>query len=339
MMGLLIITVSIFAILSMAQPPPTATVLVLAECEKMPDYQQWILDSDESTKYVVFKLQKYPGACIDCDGCELNHTPYIWTCEPDHANQDWEIVNSGNNNVLLQSYANGTCLQLISSSLNSKMNMQKCDPSNTLQQFNINNGYISSIVNKSLCITPVFYTCKSPQFSSYPYCNQNLLIEERVNDLLSRMTLKEKVDNLGSNNQGVPRLGVPNNAFHEALHGVLCGCGNIVNNNTGCPTSFPHALLLSATFNRSLWKNIGIAISTEARAFANQGLSGLFYWAPDINLFRDPRWGRGQEVPGEDPFLTSQYVMQYSYNMQYGEDTKYLKVISTAKHFADYDQE
>eukprot|EP00484_Ammonia_sp_Unknown_P005082 CAMPEP_0197074090 /NCGR_PEP_ID=MMETSP1384-20130603/210934_1 /TAXON_ID=29189 /ORGANISM="Ammonia sp." /LENGTH=946 /DNA_ID=CAMNT_0042512931 /DNA_START=16 /DNA_END=2857 /DNA_ORIENTATION=- len=153
------------------------------------------------------------------------------------------------------------------------------------------------------------------------------------------MTLAEKVQNLQSTNPGVTRLGVPSNLFHEALHGVVCGCGETYENNTGCPTSFPHALLLGATFNRSLWREVGSAISTEARAFANQGIVGLFFWAPDINLFRDPRWGRGQEVPGEDPFLTGQYVMEYSYHMQNGEDTKYMKVVSTAKHYADYDQE
>eukprot|EP01084_Bolivina_argentea_P263558 446125_1 len=153
------------------------------------------------------------------------------------------------------------------------------------------------------------------------------------------MTLNEKVQNLGSTNPGIPRLGVPKNSFHEALHGVLVGCGAIYQNNTGCPTSFPHATLLGATFNRSLWRHIGEAISTEARSFANQGISGLYYWAPDINLFRDPRWGRGQEVPGEDPFLTGQYAAQFIYNFQYGEDSKYLKTVAVCKHYADYDQE
>eukprot|EP01084_Bolivina_argentea_P243622 408373_1 len=155
------------------------------------------------------------------------------------------------------------------------------------------------------------------------------------------MTLYEKVQNLQRRGTGVgiPRLGVPANIFNEALHGVNCNCGETYKGNTGCATSYPHATLLGSTFNRSLWRTIGAAISTEARAFANQGITGLFFYAPDINLFRDPRWGRGQEVPGEDPFLTGQYVMEYSYNMQFGEDEKYLKVVSTAKHYADYDQE
>ncbi len=149
----------------------------------------------------------------------------------------------------------------------------------------------------------------------------------------------EKVTNLENNNIGVPRLGMPSTRYNEALHGIVSGCGQATNGNTGCPTSFPHATALGATFNRSLWRRIGSAISTEGRALANQGIVGLFFWAPDINLGRDPRWGRGQEVPGEDPFLTSQYVMEYSYHFQHGEDDRYLKLVSTGKHYADYDQE
>lgn len=87
---------------------------------------------------------------------------------------------------------------------------------------------------------------------------------------------------------------------------VLCGRA------AGCPTSFPHATLLAATFNESLWRTIGSTISTEARALHNQGIAGLSFWAPDINEFRDPRWGRGQEVPGEDPFLTGACVRAHA---------------------------
>ena len=98
-------------------------------------------------------------------------------------------------------------------------------------------------------------------------------------------------------------------------------------------------MLLGATFNRSLWREIGTVISNEARALYNQGISGLFYFAPNINLFRDPRWGRGQEVPGEDPYLSGQYGIEYVKSMQSGQDPRYLKVATVAKHFADYDVE
>ena len=100
------------------------------------------------------------------------------------------------------------------------------------------------------------------------------------------MNLYEKTKNLQRGGPGMIRLGVPANVYYEALHGVLTDCGKTYMNNTGCPTSFPHALLLGATFNRSLWKQIAIAISTEARAFYNQRKTGLFYYTPNINLFR-----------------------------------------------------
>ena len=117
-----------------------------------------------------------------------------------------------------------------------------------------------------------------------------LPIPTRVKDLISRMTISEKVNNLGNSNNGVSRLGVPPNQFSEALHGVSVTCGATNGNNTGCPTSFPHALLMSASFNRTLWQTVGKIISTEARGLNNQGVAGLYFCTPDINLFRDPRF-------------------------------------------------
>ena len=109
-----------------------------------------------------------------------------------------------------------------------------------------------------------------------------------------RMDLGEKTMVLNGDNPGVPRLGIPALAGGDELHGAG-GCGAMHGNNTGCGTSFPHALALAATFNRSLWRQVGDAISTENRALTNQGLSGMLNpWDPDINLVRDPRWGRNQ---------------------------------------------
>lgn len=137
----------------------------------------------------------------------------------------------------------------------------------------------------------------------------------------------------------MPQLGVPRIPYAECLHGVLSGCGAAVGDQTGCPTSFPSALGLSAAFNRTLWSRVASVISTEARALNNQGVTGLLFWAPDINEFRDPRWGRGQEVPGEDPYLTSEYVAQYSRALQGADSGRYTKVVSTCKHFSAYDLE
>ena len=84
---------------------------------------------------------------------------------------------------------------------------------------------------------------------------------------------------------------------------------------------------------------IGEAIGIEGRSMFNIQQAGATFWAPDINIFRDPRWGRGQEVPGEDPFLTGEYGRLFTYNFQYGEDHKYTKAVIVCKHYADYDQE
>ena len=104
------------------------------------------------------------------------------------------------------------------------------------------------------------------------------------------MTFYEKISNLGHWNIGVPRLGIPPNTIAECLHGVVTQCGEPYNNNTGCPTSFPNPLLLGATFNRTLWNTIASTISDEGRALYNQGIGGLYCFAPNINLIRDPRW-------------------------------------------------
>ena len=181
-----------------------------------------------------------------------------------------------------------TCIEIIDKYYTT---MSFCDTSNINQQFILNspsNEYIAAGYNSSLCLVVADFNCTISPFNKYPYCNQQLPADERADDLISRMTLYEKTSNLWNRNIGVPRLGVPPNRFGEALHGVLGSCGDTYNNNTGCPTSFPHALLLGGTFNRTLWRHIGRAISTEIRAFDNQqkGSVALFRWTPDINLFR-----------------------------------------------------
>ena len=198
--------------------------------------------------------------------------------------------------------------------------------------YNETSGLFRYVQNPDLCLDAgTAVNCSMEPFSSYLYCNSSLDIEDRAADLMSRMTLTEKTQLIQNGNQGVKRLGLPRLQFSECLHGVLSGCGSASGpDSTGCPTSFPHALGLGATFNRSLWSHVSSTISTEARALNNQGVAGLAFWAPDINLFRDPRWGRGQEVPGEDPYLTAEYVAHYSRGLQEGDDPRYLKV--TTRH-------
>ena len=158
-------------------------------------------------------------------------------------------------------------------------------------------------------------------------------LDIRVKDLVSKLTLEEKVSLLGYNSQAIPRLGIPAyNWWNEGLHGVA---------RAGEATIFPQAIGMAATFNDDLLKQVSTVISTEARAKYNLAIAkdrhlqymGLTFWTPNINIFRDPRWGRGQETYGEDPYLTATMGSAFVKGLQ-GDDPHYLKASATAKHFA-----
>ena len=166
-----------------------------------------------------------------------------------------------------------------------------------------------------------------------PYLNPSLPTERRVDDLVSRMTLEEKASQLVNQARAIPRLQVPDyDWWSEALHGVA---------NAGTATVFPEPVGLGATFDAPLIHQMAVVIGTEARAKHNQAvragrrdiMEGLDFWSPNINIFRDPRWGRGQETYGEDPFLTGKMGVAFVTGLQ-GDDPKYYRVISTPKHFA-----
>ena len=169
--------------------------------------------------------------------------------------------------------------------------------------------------------------------TSPTFLNPDLPIEQRVDDLVSRLTLVEKVGQLMHENPAVDRLGVPAyNWWNEACHGV---------GRAGRATVFPQVIGLAATWNRALVRQVATTISDEARAKHHAALArgkrgqyqGLTFWTPNINIFRDPRWGRGQETFGEDPFLTAELGVQMVQGLQ-GDDPRYLKVAACAKHYA-----
>ncbi len=158
-------------------------------------------------------------------------------------------------------------------------------------------------------------------------------METRVNDLLHQLTLEEKISLLSYESKAVDRLGIPAyNWWNEALHGVA---------RAGNATVFPQAIGMAASFNNDLLKECANAISTEARAKYNLASQsgnhfqymGLTFWSPNINIFRDPRWGRGQETYGEDPFLTATMGTAFVQGIQ-GSDPLHLKASACAKHFA-----
>jgi len=165
------------------------------------------------------------------------------------------------------------------------------------------------------------------------FWDPDLAPEQRAADLVKRMTIEEKVLQMQNASPAIPRLGIPAyDWWNEALHGVA---------RAGKATVFPQAIGLAATWDTDLTHGVADAISTEARAKYNEAqrngdrrrYHGLTFWSPNINIFRDPRWGRGQETYGEDPFLTSRMAVAFVRGMQ-GYDPHYLKTVATAKHFA-----
>ena len=180
---------------------------------------------------------------------------------------------------------------------------------------------------------PALPPVAAPELEALPYLNPDLPLEARVDDLLGRMTLDEKVSQTLYDASAVERLGIPEyNWWNEALHGVA---------RAGLATVFPQAIGLAATWDTDLMFRVATAISDEARAKHHESMrrgqrgiyEGLTFWSPNINIFRDPRWGRGMETYGEDPYLTGRLAVEFVKGLQ-GDDPFYLKTVATPKHYA-----
>jgi beta-glucosidase len=185
----------------------------------------------------------------------------------------------------------------------------------------------------TISIVLVLFSFTTERKYPFPFLNPALSTEERVNDLVGRMTLDEKIGQMMNAAPAIERLNVPEyNWWNECLHGVA---------RAGLATVFPQAIGLGASWDQDMMFRVSTAISDEARAkhqnFVKNNkrliYQGLTFWSPNINIFRDPRWGRGQETYGEDPFLTGKLAVQFIKGLQ-GDDPKYFKTIATVKHFA-----
>ena len=183
-----------------------------------------------------------------------------------------------------------------------------------------------------LLILITLIACREQRIQ-YPFQDPSLSFEERVDDLVSRMTLEQKVSQLVNDAPAIDTFGIPAyNWWSECLHGVA---------RAGVATVFPQAIGLGATWDEEHVLEIATAISDEARAkhheFIREGQrgqnQGLTFWSPNVNIFRDPRWGRGQETYGEDPYLTSRLGVAFVRGLQ-GDDPRYLKLVATPKHYA-----
>lgn len=169
---------------------------------------------------------------------------------------------------------------------------------------------------------------------TYPFRNPQLSVEQRVDDLVSRLTLEEKVKQMLNSTPPIDRLGIPAyNWWNECLHGIGRTKYHV--------TVFPQAIGMAAAWNDALIKEVASSIADEGRAIYNDAqrkedysqYHALTYWTPNINIFRDPRWGRGQETYGEDPFLTSKIGESFVLGLQ-GDNPRYLKASACAKHYA-----
>ena len=188
---------------------------------------------------------------------------------------------------------------------------------------------------KLLIGTSIIGSCLLSCNSKLPYEDPTLSADERAMDLVKRLTLEEKVSLMQNTSPAIPRLGIKEyDWWNEALHGV---------GRAGVATVFPQCIGMAASFNDSLLFEVFTAVSDEARAKSNEfartqeGLKryqGLTFWTPNVNIFRDPRWGRGQETYGEDPYLTAQMGINVVRGLQGPENEKYDKLHACAKHFA-----
>jgi beta-glucosidase len=174
---------------------------------------------------------------------------------------------------------------------------------------------------------------ENTNIGAFPFNNPALETDARIDDLINRLTLEEKASQMMHNSPKIERLGIPDyNWWNEALHGI---------GRSGVATIFPQAIGMGATFDEDLIFRVASAISDEARGNYNTAVkngyrrqySGLTFWTPNINIFRDPRWGRGQETYGEDPYLTGLLGVSFVKGLQ-GDDPNYLKTAAAAKHFA-----
>ncbi|MFD1188351.1 glycoside hydrolase family 3 protein [Pontibacter rugosus] len=194
---------------------------------------------------------------------------------------------------------------------------------------------ILSLLMLAVLVGIASFTLKQEEKYAYPFQNPELSIDARVNDLVSRLTLEEKVAQMLNAAPAIDRLGIPSyDWWNEVLHGVARTPYKV--------TVYPQAIGMAATFDTTSLKQMADFSALEGRAIYNKAIEegksgqryvGLTYWTPNINIFRDPRWGRGQETYGEDPFLTAMLGRAFVRGLQ-GDDPKYLKAAACAKHYA-----
>jgi len=326
---------------------PDGTYVQLFQCDGSMR-QQWdisrVLTPGQDQ---TIRLLQQESSCLDINswGTDNGDVIHLWTChtddkDPTHQNQEFVYHSDTQTFVGTQS---GRCIEAAGGGTTEGTGIVIWDCNGGADQKWVFNATDNTLRGgqSGLCLdagstNPA--ACTAPPTSTYPFCNTDLSIDQRVQDLVQRIPPATKWNLLGTVAGPVTSLGIASyNWGAEGLHGVAGSTGVQFIGNTTCATSFAQVCTTGASFDIALWAGIAEVISTEARAFANAGHAGLTFWTPNLNNFRDPRWGRGQEVVGEDPYHTSQYVLHYVTNLQNSSvDPSHLKISACCKHFACY---
>jgi beta-D-xylosidase 4 len=184
--------------------------------------------------------------------------------------------------------------------------------------------------------------CENGPLRNNSVCDTTLPAKVRARAFVDALTFHEKINITNNWSPGVERLGIkPYNWWGEALHGLASAPGTNFNESGewSYATSFPQPITMAAAFDDDMIYAVADVISAEARAYNNANMAGLDFWTPNINPFRDPRWGRGQETPGEDTYVVRRYIENYVTAMQGGPQPEHYKTLATCKHYSAYDME
>ena len=344
----LTLTVTFFCLFGVARgdsPPAAGDGLQLWTCNASSIRQNFtVLPSSAGPPFVFLSLSAHRSLVLDLAGpSRAVGTPaHMWgRYTPEVSNQLWSLAGS----ALASDFAAGLCLAAESTNLGALLALATCSAGDPLQAFTAD--VVTGLIHfgaSALCVQAggPGISCALPPFSTYTYCNSSASLEARVADLVSRLTLEEKVAALDSGVPAISRLGVPSLHSGEALHGAATGClppNLVAPNSTGCPTSFPAPVALGATFDVGTIRAVGGAIGREARALEAAGIGALWLFAPNVNPSRDQKWGRCQEVAGEDSTVVSNYAVAFVSGLQgYGESS-FLLAAATLKHYGIYDME
>ena len=334
--------------------------VVFSPCDPASPSQRFTFDGAGVLRAAFHQGPPSSPMCLDISAFNLddNATIYTWPCGADGAgaNERFTLAPAS----IRSQQSSQKCLRAGFTSYSGPiragayLTTATCSDTDAQQAlaFDAATGTISAAggamcVDAGVAAGAMLAPCDQYPYNTMGFCDTTLPTAARVADAVGRMSLQEKIDTMtghfgspfvdcNGGGGGVPSLGIegmPNHA--ECLHGVAAGCA-MVNGTKICPTLFPNGQMLGAGFNRTLWKRVGAVIGREMRALQNLqgGPSGFSCWSPDLNLARDPRWGRAQEVPGEDPYLHSEYGVAYATGMQVGEDTRYVLTVSSPKHCA-----